>query len=364
MRYAMIMAGGSGTRLWPMSRNARPKQLIPFARGKSLLQVALDRLEGLVPPQQRFICAGNQHHDIIRREITGYNADLFLGEPTGRDTLNAVAFAAAVIEKHAAMLGDDEPVIAVFTADHLIEPVDRFRAIVEQGYQLAESRRDALVTFGIRPTHAATGYGYLQLGDTLDAGRVVKNFREKPDAATAKQYLDAGPDQYLWNSGMFVWRAATLLDCVRKYKPDNAAAIATIADSFGTDAYEKTLNDVYPTLEKISVDFAVMEPASTDDDVTVAAVPMDLSWLDIGSWPAFAETCETDDAGNALGAGAALLVDSRHCLVASDDPDHLIATIGCEDLVIIHTADATLICPRDQAERIKDLHGRLDADWL
>ncbi|MDD5262387.1 MAG: mannose-1-phosphate guanylyltransferase [Methylacidiphilales bacterium] len=351
MRYAVIIAGGSGTRLWPMSRSVLPKQLIPFINGKSLLQLAFDRLDGLVPEQNRYICAGQQHAGLIASSLKKFQKAQFLGEPVGRDTLNAVGYSAAVIAE-----SDPDAVIAVFTADHIIEPVDRFQKIVEHGFRLAEQEPNTLVTFGIEPTHAATGYGYLQLGETLDeSARKVEQFKEKPDAATATRYLQEGPQHYLWNSGMFVWRASTLLDCIKRYEPSNFQGISKIAAAWPTPKREAVLAEIFPTLKKISVDFAVMEPASRDPLLRVAAVPMPLKWLDVGSWPAFAETCERDVLGNAVSART-LLLDTRGTLAASSDPQHLIATIGCDDLIIIHTPEATLVCRKEHAETIKELH--------
>jgi len=328
-----------------MSRAGLPKQLIPFINGRSLLQLAFDRLEGLVPAENRYVCAGVAHADLICDALR-LPREQFLAEPVGRDTLNAVGYSAAMIARR-----DPEAVIAVFTADHIIEPVTDFLRIVEHGYRVAESRADTLVTFGIKPTQAATGYGYLQLGAALDndGARVVEEFKEKPVLLLAQEYFAAGPERYLWNSGMFVWRAQTLLECIHRYQPVNAAGIAQIADNIDT------LDDIFPTLPKISVDFAVMEPASRDPQMAVAAVPMPLTWLDVGSWPSFAETCLHDAAGNAI-AAQTLHIGSRRTLAASSDPAHLIATIGCEDLLIIHTPDATLVCRKDQAEAIKEMY--------
>jgi mannose-1-phosphate guanylyltransferase len=275
-----------------------------------------------------------------------------LGEPVGRDTLNAVGLSAAVIARR-----DPEAVIGVFTADQIIEPVADFQRIVDSGFALVERAPQTLVTFGITPTGPATGYGYLELEEKLDgAAHRVRQYREKPDAATAKRYVDAGPDSYLWNSGMFVWRAATLLDCIRRYLPDNHAGLMRIADAWDGPRRDAVLGEVYPSLKKISVDYAVMEPASRDSAVSVAAIPMPLKWLDIGSWPMFAETCTRDEHGNALAAGRSILVKTRGTLVASNDPQHLITTIGCDNLIVIHTTDATLICRADSAESIKELH--------
>jgi mannose-1-phosphate guanylyltransferase len=347
----MIMAGGSGTRLWPMSREALPKQLIPFIGGKSLLQIAAERLDGLVPPPQRSVCAANKHRAVIQQSLLAFGGDRFFGEPCGRDTLNAVGFSAAVLARH-----DPDAVIAVFTADHIIEPVDEFQRIVASGYEIAERFPNTLVTFGIAPTGPATGYGYLQLAAPLvGSARIVEQFKEKPDAATAQGYFAAGPDRYLWNSGMFIWRADTLLDCIRRYLPENHASLMRIASAWDTPQRDAVLEEVYPTLKKISVDFAVMEPASRDPKVRVAAVPMPLKWIDVGSWPFFAQTCPRDANGNAT-AARHLLRRTKNTLVASNDPKHLIATIGCEDLIVIHTPEATLVCRADHAEAIKEMH--------
>jgi mannose-1-phosphate guanylyltransferase len=358
MRYALIMAGGSGTRLWPMSRGGRPKQLIPFLEGKSLLQIAFERLEGLIERTNRYVCAGRRHERIILEEMPGLGKSNFLGEPVGRDTLNAVGLGAAVLGKK-----DPDAAIAVLTADHLIEPAEEFRRILAQGFTLVERVPNALVTFGIAPTFPATGYGYLELGEKIegvDFAYSVENFKEKPPLELAQEYLAAGPSRYLWNSGMFVWRAGTLVDCIRRYEPTVHQGLMEIAAAWGTARQKDVLEKVFPQLKKISVDFAVMESASRDPAVRVAAVPMPLTWLDVGSWPSYAETCDRDENRNALSSGEFVLIDSANCLAASSDPAHLIALVGCENLIVIHTPDATLVCRADQAEQIKELYKQVE----
>jgi mannose-1-phosphate guanylyltransferase len=316
------------------------------------LELAVQRLDGFLPPENCYLCAAQEQEKLIFNALGNLRPEQFLGEPCGRDTVNAIGFTAAVIARR-----DPDAVMAVFTADHVIEPVDQLQRIVRSGFELVEKRLNTLITFGIMPTGPATSYGYLELGDPIEGdARRVKQFREKPAAPLARQFFEAGPERYLWNSGMFVWRAATYLDCIRRYMPETHAGLMHIADAWDTPRRAAVLNEVYPTLKKISVDFAVMEPASRDPEVVVAAIPMPLRWMDIGSWPFFAETCTRDEKGNAIAAERRLLMDTRKTLVASSDPKHLIATIGCEDLVIIHTPDATLVCRADRAEAIKDLH--------
>ncbi|MEM7624349.1 MAG: mannose-1-phosphate guanylyltransferase [Planctomycetota bacterium] len=360
MRYALIIAGGSGTRLWPMSTKQLPKQLIPFvgsdadgAGGRSLLQIAMERLDGLLPPEQIFVCAGESTKQVMLDKLPGLSEDRFISEPMGRDTLNAVGLGCAVL-KHK----DPDATVAIFTADHIIEPVEDLLKIVEQGFELAERDDATLVTFGITPTHAATGYGYLQLGDALEGGGlVVDEFKEKPEQAVAEKYHAAGPEKYLWNSGMFVWKAATVLECIRRYAPENHEKLDHLGKTWDAPTRDADLAEIYPTLKKVSVDYAVMEPASKDAGMTVAAVPMPLSWLDVGSWPSFGDTLQKDADGHAASGCKAVHLGGKNVLAASDVSGHLITTIGCEDLIVIHTAQATLVCRADQAEQIKQLHG-------
>lgn len=359
----MIMAGGQGTRLWPMSRQHLPKQLLPFIQRphdppgaplRSLLELAADRLTSLLPQDRQYICTGERYRELIRRGLPQFDDAHILGEPEGRDTVNAVGFAAAVFERI-----DPDAVFAVLTADHIIEPDDVFRRVMDIGFRLVENDPSRLVTFSITPTYPATGFGYVERGERIeeaDSAWRVKKFVEKPDARRAAEYVASG--RFGWNSGMFVFHAGTLMKCLSRFKPESAAGLGLIQRAWGTPTYTKVLNEVYPTLPRISIDYAVMEPASMQDDLMICAVDMNVRWLDVGSWPSYAETLRPDDDGNRVsGRARTFIVNGKQNLVVSGESgEHTIALLGCEGLTIVHTPDATLIMPSEKAQDLKDLH--------
>jgi mannose-1-phosphate guanylyltransferase len=350
----MIMAGGSGTRLWPMSRGETPKQLIGLFDGKSLLEIAAVRLDGIVATEQQWVCTNQKHQEIICEKL-GLPTSQLLGEPEPRDTLNAVAFTAAVLLKQ-----DPDAVFAVLTADHIIRPQDEFAKCLDIGFLLVEEDAARFVTFGITPTFPATGYGYVELGETIcDGARICKRFVEKPDKQTAEEYIASG--NFAWNSGMFIFHAGSFLSALERLQPKSYADIKRIADAWGTDKQESVLNEVYPSLPKISVDYGMMEPASSDDAITLCTVPMAVQWLDVGSWPSYGDTLKADSNGNKSDTKS-LHLDSNNVLCVSSDKSHTITTIGCEDLVIVHTDDATLVFPASEAQRVKEMHGLVDDD--
>ncbi len=387
MRYAMIMAGGAGTRLWPMSRRNKPKQLLQFIERpgekarRSLLEMAMLRLEGLIAPERRYVCTAESYRPIISEQIPSLADAQILGEPAGRDTVNAIGFTAAVLAKE-----DENAVFAVLTADHLIEPEAQFRERMDLGFRLVEADPHRFVTFSIKPTYPATGFGYIERGTPIRDKREGKSaaidgakegayhvarFVEKPDQARAQVYVESG--DFAWNSGMFVWKATSFLEALKRFKPESYDGIMKIQKAWGTKKSKAVLEEIYPTLPKISVDYAVMEPAAReavseggkstkkDDRFSVCTVQMDLKWLDVGSWPSFAETVATDRAGNGVaGEGTSILVNARQSLVVNAQPGHTVAVLGCEDLIVVHTPDATLVMPRAKAEELKLLHAKLD----
>lgn len=344
-----------------MSRAEQPKQLVPFVRStpdapaQSLLQVSAGRLEGVVPPERRYICTGERFRSQILSGLPGFPGDNLLGEPAPRDTLNAVGFAAAVFEKL-----DPDAVFSVLTADHIIEPQSVFAEAMDVGYSLVEADPTRLVSFAIQPTYPATGFGYIEndepIVDSKDLGFRVARFVEKPPLEKAQEYLSSGT--FFWNAGMFVFNAKTFMNLLERHAPENAKGLREVQAAWGTPDQASVLERVYPSLPKTSVDYGVMEPASDDDSVTLCGVKMALDWLDVGSWPSYGETVEADAQGNRRSGGALAAHDSKNCLAVAED-GHTIALVGCEDLIVVHTGRATLVMPKDRAQDLKALHATL-----
>ncbi len=330
-------------RLWPLSRKDRPKQILRLFAGTSLLRQSYDRVAALFKPEQIHIIFNQAHLPTVTKELPEIPLGNFIGEPAGRDTANAVGLAAAVIAA-----GDPEAVIGIFPADHVITPLDRFCGAVEKAFETAEQNPDALVTMGIRPTRADTNYGYIHRGERVgESVFEVEEFTEKPSLASAMKYVAGG--EYYWNSGMFVWRASTILNQLKKHLPQSHASIQEIAASWRNESRQAKLESIYPTLMRISIDFAVLERADR-----VLVVEIGCHWVDVGSWPAIESVVQADGDGNVSACGRAIHLGSRGNIVACED-NHLIATIGVDDLVIVHSPDATLICTRRDAAGIKEL---------
>lgn len=343
MRHAVIMAGGVGVRLWPLSRQGKPKQLLRLFDGKSLLRHSFERVCLLLPPERINIITNQAHIEQVAKELPELSPENLIGEPVGRDTANAVGLSAAILKER-----DPDAVIGIFTADHLITPRDEFGRAVDAAFVAAEQQPDALVTMGIRPTRADTNYGYVRRGEQISDGVFeVSKFTEKPNVAVAMKYLASG--RYYWNSGMFAWRATTILEQLCKHMPQTHEAVGEIASVWCSDAGPETLLRLYPGLMKISIDFAVMERADR-----VLVVEMGCHWVDVGSWPSMESVVEADSDGNVSVCGKMLNLGSRGNIVVSED-DHLIATIGVDDLVIVHSRDVTLICTKRDSGAIKEL---------
>jgi mannose-1-phosphate guanylyltransferase len=346
MRHAVIMAGGAGTRLWPLSRKRRPKQLLRLFDGQSLLEIARARLAELFEPANIWVITSAHYIDQVAEALPDVPRENLIGEPMGRDTANAIGLAANLLARR-----DHDATMSVFTADHIITPQDRFAAAIEAGLSAAEQHADSLVTFGIPPAEPHTGYGYLHRGEAVTPGVFkVAEFKEKPARAVAEQYFKSG--EHYWNSGMFAWRVAAILAELERHMPTNARGLSSLATDWERIGHTPEGAAQFEQLEKVSIDFGVMEKAAR-----VLVVEMPCDWKDLGSWISIADTRAADDSGNAAVAERALVVEGRNNIVVSES-DHLIVTLGVDDLVVVHSEDATLVCRRDQVEQIKQLAER------
>ena len=343
MRHALIMAGGSGTRLWPLSRKSRPKQILRLFDGASLLQHARRRLQGIFAPENIWVITSADYLDLVAQELPDIPRANLIGEPMGRDTANAIGLGAQLLQQR-----DRDAVMAVFTADHLIQPREEFSAAIDIGLAAAEQYTDNLVTFGIVPDCAHTGYGYIHRGDPVGERTYrVASFSEKPDLENAESYVQSG--EYFWNSGMFAWRTATILEELNRRLPDNHATLKELGQNWDRLVGTPELTERFGTLKKISIDFSVMEQAEH-----VLVVEMNCRWRDLGSWSSLAGMRGADQDGNVRIAPHSLVIDGKDNIVVSES-DHLIAVMGVHDMIVVHDRDATLICPRDYEQKIKEL---------
>lgn len=354
MLHALIMAGGGGTRFWPRSRQARPKQFLTLSGDRSLLQMAYDRVEA--PASERvWVITGEKHRAETVRQLPELQADHIVGESVGRDTAPCIGLGAALIARQ-----DPEAVMVVTPADHLIEPMQAFHRAVHVAERLTIEQPTSIVTFGISPTYPATGYGYIHRGMDMTTHQginvfQVREFKEKPDAATAKRFVTTG--EFLWNSGIFVWRATTVLSALRQNKPQLHDAVQRIADAWATPSRNEVLHREYEKLEKISIDYAVMEHAR---HVLVIQAPF--QWDDVGSWLAVERMNPQDAHGNTVLATHRGL-NTKNCVIVAD-PGKLLTTIGVENLVIVQSGDAVLIADRRDEAAVKELVDRLKQDGL
>lgn len=340
--YAVIMAGGSGTRLWPRSRKNKPKQLLDIVSSKTMIQETVERLDPLIDGNHMMVVVGESHFKDIDRQLAHIPTENILVEPSGKNTAPCIGLAAIHIKAR-----HDDAVMLVLPSDHLIRKANRFRMIIKAGATVAQ-REPALLTIGIEPAFPETGYGYIHIGEKTfsvqneDVYRVI-GFKEKPTLAVAKRFLKSG--DYMWNSGMFIWSVSTILEQIKIHLPDLHEGLMKIEASLGKGSESKVLEKVYDSITSESIDFGVMEKAQD-----VLLLKGDFGWNDIGSWAAMEQLWPKDRHGNFLNADVVSIESSGNIIHSTKK---LVAVIGLKDIVIIETEDALLVCPKARAPDVR-----------
>jgi mannose-1-phosphate guanylyltransferase len=349
--YAVIMAGGSGTRLWPLSRKERPKQILRLIEERSMFQTSVERLNGLFSYDRILVVTVEEQASKLRQQCPQIPAENYLIEPMPRGTASVVGLAAVALQQR-----DSQAVMAVLTSDHYIGNEERFREILAAAYEAAVD--GYLVTLGIDPSYPATGYGYIQQGDFikefrgLDAYRVLR-FKEKPQEEDARSMLSSG--DHVWNSGMFVWRVDRVLSEFKVQMPGLYEKLDEISGVWGNANQRETIEGLWPGLISETIDYGIMEGADQ-----VAVIPAKgLGWNDVGSWDSLFEVLPGDEAGNIVIGGQHIGLETRESLVYVDQEHRLIVTIGVEDLVVVDTGDVLLVCRKDQAQKVRQVVDQL-----
>lgn len=344
MLHAVVMAGGSGTRFWPQSRRTLPKQLLRLAGDATMIQQTIARCDW-VPPDRTWIVTNRTQVDETARQLEQIPRNNILVEPCARNTAPCVGLAAVRLLQQ-----DPDATMLVMPADHVIAPNAVFQAAVNSAAEIVKENPETFVLFGVRPNYPSTGFGYIERGSALiDAGRAyqVKSFREKPGLETAEQYVADGG--FYWNCGIFVWRADQILKALEQFEPEIHTRLETLAAALDDGNWNETLDAEFPQMKSISIDYAVLERAT---GVVVLEAPFE--WDDVGSWQALSRLLGTDDDGNTID-GQYCGLDSSACIVRTTDENHLIATIGMEDCIVVHTPDATLVARKDDENAVKKL---------
>jgi mannose-1-phosphate guanylyltransferase len=346
--YAVIMAGGGGTRLWPLSRKDRPKQLLPLLAEETLFQSTVRRLENLFPPERILVVTVEEQASLMREQSPEIPEENYLIEPAPRGTASVVGLAAAVLQKR-----DPRAVMAILPADHFIRNRDLFHYLLRAAFDVAKS--GYLVTLGITPLYPSTAYGYIQQGEPLPGEfkyptYAVKSFKEKPDEKTAQQLLRRG--DHSWNSGMFIWKAEKILAEIKRQMPQLSAALEQISAASTPLQLATVMETVWPDLKSETIDYGVMENAEQ-----VAILPAGgLGWSDVGSWDSLSEVLLPDMNGNIVASGQHLAVDTHNTIVyGSATGDRLVVTIGVDDVVIVDAGDVLLVCKSDQSQKVRDV---------
>lgn len=345
--YAVIMAGGGGTRLWPISRRETPKQLLPLLGKDTLFQSTVVRLEKLFPHERILVVTVEEQAREMQKQVPDIPVENYLIEPAPRGTASVVALAAAVLQKR-----DPQAAMAIQTSDHYIRNRDLFHYLISTAFEVAQ--KNYLVTLGITPTYPSTGYGYIQQGAPLEGEYrypvyTVERFREKPDQETAQKLLRSG--DHSWNSGMFVWRADTILTEIERQMPVLHKVVSQIAEAWGTPQQHAVVQENWFDLKSQTIDYGVMEKAER-----VAVLPAGgLGWNDVGSWDSLFEVLLPDMNGNVATNAQHLALDTNNTLVYSTTDERLVVTIGLDDIVVVDAGDVLMVCKVDQSQKVKDV---------
>lgn len=351
--YAVIMAGGGGTRLWPLSRKSRPKQMLDLVDDRSLFQTAVQRLDGLFTPDRIYVVTVEEQAEGLQAQAPKIPIENYLLESMPRGTASVVGFAAVAIQNR-----DPQASMAVVTADHIIGNEEKFRQLLISAYEAAQD--GYLVTLGISPTSPSTGYGYIQQGELLGDYQGEKVFRalkfkEKPNSERAREMLAGG--DHTWNSGMFIWRVDRVVAEIARQMPDLNSKLAEISEAWDQPQSLEVIRRVWPTIQPQTIDYGIMEAAQN-----VAVIPAkDLAWSDVGAWDALYDLLPSDSDGNIIKGGQHIPVDSQDTLVYSSE-DRLIVTIGVEDLIVVDTGDVVMVCHKDQAQKVRQAVDQLKKD--
>jgi mannose-1-phosphate guanylyltransferase len=361
--HAVILAGGRGTRFWPRSRTRTPKQLLNIVGRDTMLEQTAARLTPLFPASRQWVVTNSEQAAAVRRQLPRVAARHILAEPVGRNTAAAIGLAAAHL-LHSGMGKENDALMAVLPADHYIAQPASYLKIVRAALHVAHAG-GSLVVLGIPPSRPETGFGYIErTGKALDAGGVpvysVRRFAEKPALKRAKKYVSSG--KYFWNAGMFFWRVSTFLGNLEKFLPKTHDALMRLAGEIGTPRYARTLARIYPKLEDISVDYAILEPAAGRAAApSVFVLPAEVGWSDIGSWAAVYELLARKSGEN-VSAGRFVAIDARGNFLWS--PKKFVAAVGIRDLIVVETEDALLLCPRERAQDAGTIVKWLQAEKL